>query len=374
MPHSKQYARELLRQRPHQTRALLEQRKYWDLTFLRIYLDDCDRVLFDDPMAGLEAAKVAPKLARLIPERRPYEWLHFTSESEKQHHRELLAKSQAVLGGAYRANACFAEAEAAYEEAGRICESGSVNPSFKADLSRRLAKLRSAQKRFGEALDLIDFSIGVYLGRKTVQLADALCAKGLILGESGRHSEAIPYFAKALSLVSGRRKSSLGARTFQSAVHNLAEATSRSCRSEDVIKALRYVKEAKRLLSKKRNSVNKHKLSWIEGRIVARLGSTRAAERLLLGAIKSLLRLGAVFEAALVALDLSEIYLRHGHWDELQQLAARTFDRFVALSSEAEAGAAFQLWMEGARMSTLTKANVLSARETIEVLARRKAP
>ncbi len=39
MPHSKSYARKLLRELPGRLETLLERNKYWDLTFLRLYLD-----------------------------------------------------------------------------------------------------------------------------------------------------------------------------------------------------------------------------------------------------------------------------------------------------------------------------------------------
>ena len=368
MPHSDQYAKELLRTKPLSLKTLLKQQKYWDLTFLRLYLDFCDSLLFEDPRSGLEAAKVAPKLAQRIPERRPYEWQHFTSTSEKQVHRELLARSYAVLGGANRANARFEEAAAAYNKAGEVCETGPVGLAVKANICKRLAGFKSALREFDEALDLVRFSIEIYREGDPVDLADALCTKGYVLGESGRHSEAVPCFARALKLVAGQRKSPRSERILKSGIHNLANAMSRSCQAEDVIQALRFVKEAKRLLSKKRDSISKHKLSWIEGRIVARLGSTRAAERLLLGVIEPMMKLGAVFEAALVALDLSAIYLRQGNWSALQVLAAETFERFVELSSEAEAIMALRLWNEGAQRSTLTSSSVQDTRETIESL------
>ncbi len=371
MPHSEHYAKELLRNRPGHPTALLEQRKYWDLTFLRLYLDHCDTLLFDNPKAGLQAAVVAPKLALLIPERRPYEWKEFTSESEKQQHRELLAKSQAVLGGAYRATARFEEADEAYAEVARICSTGPVCPTIRANLDKRLAKLRSAQRRFGEALNLIDSSIEIYKDTDTVYHADAILTKGYILFELGRFSESVPLFAEALFLAGDhRRVSSVAARTVYCAVHNLAETTARICSVDDIIVARRYVNQAKRFLSKKRASINKHKLSWIEGRIDGRLGSARAAERRFLGAIEPLLKLGAVFEAALVALDLSVIYFDHREWDQLKELAAATFERFRELSSDREAIAALRLWMDGARESTLTRAKILGTKDTIASLMR----
>ena len=374
MPHSEQYAKELLRNLSQRI-ELLERRKYWDLTVLRLYLDLCDRVLFDDPTAGLEAAQIAPELARLIPKRRPLDWERFSEESERRQHRELLAKSFAVLGGALRVAGEFEKAESSYEEALRVCESGTIGPTVKASIDKRLAKLRSAQRRFDEALNLLDSALEVFQGQDDVCFADALVTKGYVLCESGRLSEAIPHLAKALRLVGQKgKRDSLASRVFHSAVHNLAGATFLGCGSKDIILALGYVTEAKRSLAKKPNSINKHKLAWVEGRIAARLGSTRFAERLYLRAMKQLQKLGAPFDSALVALDLSLIYLQERQWVRLRELAALTAERFVEMSGNTEAVAALRLWAEGARMSTLSKAMILNAREAIENHVRRHPP
>ena len=374
MPLTEHYAKFLLRKLDGRTSTVLEHRKYWDLTFLRLYLDHCDEVLFDDPGAGLELAKVAPKLATQIPKQKPQEW-RYTAESEKREHRELTVRSHAVLGGAYRAGGRLQEAEDSYREARRMCASGPVGPTTRANLYKRLARLRSAQKRYDEALALIELAIELYRDRDQEYLADALLMKGYVLFEAGRNAASIPYFGEALRRTKpSPRSSSLVKRTFQSAVHNLAAAVSQSCGPDDVIIALRFVSEAKKFFSRKLSSINKHKLAWAEGRMAARLGSTRLAERRLLRAFKQLLRLGASLEAALVALDLSLIHHRHGEWVELEALAAETYTRFRELSSDTEALAALKLWRDGAGMRALSEANIVSARDKIELLVRKRRP
>ena len=368
MPLSEDYAKDLLRKLKGKTEIILEQEKYWDLTFLQVFLDRCDEVLFDDPRVGLELSKLAPRLAALIPRRRPHEW-QYVGEAEKRLHRELSVRSHAVLGGAYRAGARFEEADYAYRVARQICNSGPVRPEARANLYKRLARLRTAQKRYDDASKLIDFAIDVYRHRDQGYYADALLMKGYVLGESGCHAEAIPLFGEALLLAKPiRRSSSLVKRTFQSAVHNLANAVSRGCGPDDVIAAHRFVKEAKKFYVKKPSSINKHKLNWVEGRIVSRLGSTRLAERRFRGAVEQFLKLGAPLEAAFVSLDLAIIYLRHGQWDELGTLAVETYTSFYALSHDAEALAALKVCMDGAAERTLSEAKIVRARDAVERL------
>ncbi|MCP3957421.1 MAG: hypothetical protein GY719_06180 [bacterium] len=368
MPLTKAYAQDLLRKRPRETTVLLLERKYWDLTFLQVYLDECDRVVFDDdPKAGLELAEAAPKLALMIPKRRPFEWQQHASNAEKQLLRELLMTSHAVLGGAYRALGRFEDAEKAYAVACEICDSGPISPMAKANLYKRMSKLRSGQRRFDEALELVDYAVEVYRDEDPVIYADALNTKGYILGESKRNSEALQCFGQALKLSRPTRKnSSLAKGNFHSIVHNLAAASSEGCSDKDAIRALRYVRIAKRFLAKKRNSVAKQKLAWVEGRITATLGSTRYAERLLLRTLKAFLKLGAPFEAALVGLEVSVIYLQEGQWTKLRELAEDTYKRFRELSADKEAVATLKLWVEGAKKRTLSEASISSALSAIE--------
>ncbi len=369
MPFSESHARGLLREFPTRLETLLENRKYWDLTFLRLYLDRCDDVLFDDPKAGLELAEIAPRLARRIPEKCPEEW-RYVGDAEKQVHRELSVTSFGVLGGAYRAGARFTDANSAYRSGLRLAESGPIDPLVRANLDKRLAKLRSAQGRLSEAIELLDGAIEIYRERgDQLSQADALVTKGYVLIDSHRYSESIPYSSRGLALAKGkRRKSKLSDRIVHCATHNLAWALSEGCSPRDLSTALPLVIEAKKYQGKCRNSIAKEKLVWVEARIHAKFGCGRLAERRLLSARKKLFALGAPFEGALVGLELSVLYLQWREWPELEKVALETFEEFKALSGHKEATAALRVWVEGAEMQSLTKEGIRKLQATIEEL------
>ncbi len=367
MPHSVSHARKLLRKMPDRPGEILKRPNYWDLTFLRVYLDRCDHVLFNDPKAGFKMAELAVELAPLISDGSPHEWQVCASAAEKQQHLELRVRSIATLGGACRAAGKLRKADKVYRSALEVADAGQMSVPAKADLSMRLAKLRSAQGKFEVALELAAGAIGVFRNRDRIQWANALVTKGYVLGESSRHSEAIPFFAEALELIRpSRRASSRASRVFHSAVHNLASALSHGCYSEHVIQALPFLAEARKYFRGQRNSINKQKLVWVEARIHSRLACTADAERRFLSAYQKFLELGAPLEAALLGLELSLLYLKWREWTKLQEIAVATFEAVHALSMPAEELAALRLWVEGARMRSLTAESVRSARDSFE--------
>ncbi len=367
MPFSESHAKALLRVLPSRLETLLENRRYWDPTFLRVYLDHCDDVLFDHPRLGLEFAKIAPRLALLIPEKYPDEW-RWASDSVKQEHRELVVRSYALLGGALRVVARFRDADRAYREAARYADSGVISQLWRANLGKRLAKLRSAQGRFAEALKLIEPAIEIYRKQgDQVCYADALNTRGYVLGEARRFSEATRCFSEALVLSKGTRKTSkLAKRTVASAALNLAAAVIQGCLPDDVVRALRLVKQAKRYQGKRRNTMNQYRLTWVEARIHARLGCGRTAERRLVPTRRKFFELGAPFEAALVGLELSLLYWQWAEWPKVEKLALETFEEFEALSSHTEGTAALRLWVEGARKRSLNDESIRAIQTRIQ--------
>lgn len=367
MPFSESHAKSLLRNLPSRT-VILENRRYWDLTFLGVYLDHCDGVLFENPRLGLELAELAPELAVKVPEKSPEEW-KYMGAAEKQLHRELVVRSFAVWGGGLRATARFKDGERAYRLAYLHAETGPVSAAVKANLDKRFAKLRSAQGRFSEALELLDSALAYYSGGDPVRYADALNTKGYVLGEAGRYAEAVALFGEALILAKGtRRTSKLANRTVFCCAHNLAACVLERCGPDSLIAVLSLVIEAKRYQAKRRNAMNKQRLAWVEARIHARLGCERKAERLLIAARKKFVELGAPLEAALVSLERAVLYLHWAEWPRLTELALETFGEFRALSSHSEAIAALRVWVEGSQAGSLTTKRLREVQRTIESL------
>ena len=354
LPHSKKYGQKLIRELPADIDRLLEQPRYWDETFLDLYLDHCDEVLFRDPRKGLKLAELAPDLAEKVPKRR--------DRQSRLVRRELRVRSNAVHGGALRATGRLDEADEAYQAALRICGNGDVSALEEANLHHRLAVLRTTQRRFAESFELCQDAIETHrdFGHDGF-LGEALVILGVAYNESGRFEDAIPCFGEALQLTKNKTS-----RTYHAAIHNLALALTGTKDRASLKSALRYIREAKRRLRDHRRSLPKHKLTWIEGKLHVKIVLDLHAERLFRRARQGFLELGAPFELALVGLDLSLLLKREGRWPELEDLAAETFGRFRLLSADTESIAALSLWMDAVRAKKLDDEVVADVRLKLE--------
>ncbi len=367
MPHSEQWARRLLREMPANPEALLRNRKYADPVFLAFFLDHVEERIYRDPGAGLKLARVAPKLARLVPD-----------EDRQTEHREQLALAHAVLAGAYRATGRPSVAESEFVRALEIADSASVSPSVRAQLYRRLAVLRACQKRFTEALALADRSVETFGKLKDHHgLTIATTTRGFVLNESGRFHEAIRSHGEALRLAgeairrAGRKQPAAGIlRAHEAARINLALAASQVGSTHP---AQGYISAARRALRGKRRCIQRHRLRWIEGQVWLKAPHhLPRAKRAFQIARRGFLQLGAPWELALCSLDLATLYRAGERWAELEALAADTFGRFRELAADFEAIAALSLWVEAVEARRGVSAAIAAARETLE--ARKARP
>ncbi|MCP3959940.1 MAG: hypothetical protein GY719_19010 [bacterium] len=360
MPHSKKYAQKLLRELPVDVGTLLEQPRYWDETFLWLYLGHCDDVLYHHPEKGLKLAVLAPRLSELVPER---------SGSEGQRiHRELRVRSNAVYGGALRGAGTLDEAEAAFQTALQICEREDVPTLEESNLHHRLAVLRITQRKFDEAFELCRGAIKTYrTQRHDEYLGEALVIQGIAFSQSSQFAEAILHFGEALQLTKNKNT-----RTYHSAIHCLALAFTKTDDDGAVKSALRWIREAKRRLRNHRRSLPKHKLTWIEGMIYVKVCLERHGERLFWRAREGFLDVGAPFELALVGLSLSEVLCRQERWGDLKELAADTFGRFRLLSADTESIAVLSLWMDAVRAQKLEDQVIADVRQKLERRMRRQ--
>ena len=186
-------------------------------------------------------------------------------------------------------------------------------------------------------------------------LAAGYTVRGYVNIKLGLCSDGVRDFGKALSIIDPKKDPRRGEpiRVRYSAVHNLAYAISQNPSPESLGDLRFYLRRARKLVPAHRRSLPKYQLYWLEGLSLIKLGSGRRGERLLHRAQDGFREIGAHFELALVGLDISEIYREEERWDELEKLAGETYQRFGALSADAEAIAALKLWQDAVQLQKL---------------------
>ena len=96
------------------------------------------------------------------------------------------------------------------------------------------------------------------------------------------------------------------------------------------------------------------RLSWLRGKIAAGQGDTGTAERLFLETRDGFVRQGIGYDAAMVSLDLTRIYLKEGRTADVQRLAGEMVAIFEAQDVHRETMAALLLFQDAARREEVT--------------------
>ena len=363
MPHTQNHAQRLLRELepllPDGAEQVLNRPSYWDTGFCDLFFERTKELIFCDPQAGVTLAMVAPRLALAIPEEE--------GPCKRTEHRKRLVKAYGLLGTALRTAGCPQQAEGLFRTALRICDKERIAGECRAELYRRWAQLRSRQKRFSEAMELLDRGTRLSeIAGNEVGVGVALAIRGAVYAQARQFPEAVTALSEAL----GQYK--LAPRIEFSATHNLAYAVSEAT-YPDLDSASRHLRRARQLLGP-RKSVQKCKLYWVEGLIFIRRGRTDRAERLFRKAREGFLKFEAPYDIALVSLDLSALLRFERRWTVLEELTADTYRRFRELREDTEAMASLKLWIESAQNRALTEELISAVKTTIEQRMRRDPP
>ncbi len=354
MPHTTKHAARLMSELepylPDRAEQVLERSGYWDPGVFERYVERCEDTIFHDPPFGLKLAKVAPRYARTIPEE--------DSAEGRREARGRRVQAHALLGAANRALGRFARAEAAYQPALRICRRG-VPAAARADLYLKLAGLRSSQKRFETAKQLIDGALQIYeaKGDQSGRIL-ALAVRGTVYVMDQRFPEAVALLSELLG------KYRLAPRVDYSVIFNLANAVTETDDPENLDTALLHLQRAKQL-SGPRRTVKKGKLFCIEAKIHMRQDPKRG-ENLWKRALETFRRFEAVYEVALVGLELAALYRFQRRWPELEELASEIYQQFRELREDTETVAALRLWLDAIEARTLSEELLLEVRTQIE--------
>jgi tetratricopeptide (TPR) repeat protein len=253
---------------------------------------------------------------------------------------DLRARCLAELGNALRVSDDLDGADRALRSAVEESARGTQDPLLLVRIMDLTASLRGGQRRFGEALELLDAVYRLYESHGDCHNAGrALISKGIYTGCGDDPEEAVRLVSAGLAMINAAADPKL----VISAVHNLIGFLADCGRFREAQRLLRKTRQA---YFAEGDRLNLIKLRWLEGRISAGLGHLRRAEQSLLEARRELESTGLEYHTALVSLDLAAVWLGQGKTTETRKLVEELVATFRARRIARETLAALVLLKE----------------------------
>jgi tetratricopeptide (TPR) repeat protein len=215
------------------------------------------------------------------------------------------------------------------------------------------ASLRIAQRRFPEAFALLDRIYAIHERgdrpeHKDAHLAGrALVIKALALAEMNEPEKSIELLERAEGLVEMERDP----RLVLCLRHNLLWDLTTAERHEDAASRLPGVVALCRELG---NPLDLIRLRWAEGKIAAGLGRTEEAMQILRELRQDFIDRDMAYDAALVTLELTELYARNGCAAEVKELSLQMAGIFHSQDVPREALAALLFFQKAAQRERVT--------------------
>lgn len=215
------------------------------------------------------------------------------------------------------------------------------------------ASLRIAQRRFQEAFELLDRMYAIHAQGDRPEHRDAhlagraLLKKALALSEMNEPEQSIELLERAEPMLDLRRDP----RLVLCLRHNLLWDLTTVERYADAESRLPGVEALCRELG---NPLDLIRLRWAEGRIAAGQGHTEEAIHLLRGLREEFVEREMAFDAALVTLELTELYARQGSTAEVKELSIEMAGIFQAQDVPREALAALLFFQKAAERERAT--------------------
>ena len=267
---------------------------------------------------------------------------------------QLRSLAWASLGNAHKAQGDLPGAERCIEMADTWWAAGTQGTEdalgYEPILLYLKAPLRTAQRRFAEALELLDQAAELFLHGEypDPHLAGrSFIKKSVAYIDMADTASAIEALKKANGLIDPEREP----RLLLCVRHNLADTLSKAGHHREAASLLPALKE---LAATHGRAKDRLRLDWIEGRVAAGLGDHDRARQLLAKIRQTFLAESNAFDAALVSLDLSISYLAEGKSAEVRELADEMVTVFRDQAVAREPLAALLLFQEAARQETAT--------------------
>ncbi len=253
---------------------------------------------------------------------------------------DLRARAFAELSNAHRVADDLEAGERMLRRAVEWSSRGTRDPLLLARIMRLAASLRGAQRRFSEALALLDAVYQIYeRNGDRSNAARALLSKGIFTGYDNDPEGAIRYLTAGLTMINPATDPKL----VLSSIHNLIGFLADCGRFQE---AHRLLQRARRAYFAEGDRLNLIKLRWLEGRIATGLGELDRAEEALGEAQRAFEEIGLSYHVALVSLDLATVLLEKGKTREVRRIVEETVTIFRSRRIAREALAALLLLRE----------------------------
>lgn len=281
---------------------------------------------------------------------------------------DLKARAWAERGNARRVTDDLQGAEADLARALERAGTGTGDPRLLARLMDLTASLRTDQRRFDEAFQLLDWVHALHLelgesheaGRALISKSNA-AAYALDLGE------AVRLLAQGLALIDADRDPRLAL----AAVHNLL---SHLVDAGQLAEASRLFGESRALYASYGGRLERLKARWLEGRISSGLDDSAGAERAFQEVRLGFAEADLPYDMALVSLDLAALWLEQGRNREIQLLLDETVAIFRARGIRREAVGALLMLREAFERERATEVLLRTVASELQRLESEPAP
>ncbi len=306
--------------------------------FCQLLLKQSLEAAFEDPARAVNFADLAVKISQYLDDAYDPYWV-----------LDLRAKASAYLGNARRVLGELRSAESAFRDAqGFLAESMTGNTQVEAEVLDLKASLRKDQRRFEEAIELLDRAFALHAEQDDRhRMGRTLIIKAKVLEESGELGRAIELLPSAIEMITEEREP----RLLVYGRYNLILCLTTAGRHEEAARLLPGVRE---LLGRIAKPLDLVRLRWTEGRIALGLGNLELAETALREVQQEFFNYHMGYDAALVSLDLAVLYANEGRTQELKQLAVELMPVFESRDVHREAIAALLMFQHAAEEERLT--------------------
>lgn len=331
----RQLVETLREESPERRKALIEESpECREPLFCEILCLESERLCLTDPRKGADLAELAVFAAGKL--------------SDEEARAGYLSYAYAHLGHARRVRGDLRGAEGAFECGARHWNPEGEEPSA-ADAGWILAlkaSLRIAQRRLPEAWDLL--SRARERSRDSLLEARVLVSMSRVLEEQGEWEAAIAKLHEAEPYADPERDP----RLVLCIRHNLTWLLTLAGRHGE---ARTRLPEAIELCRRLGSILDRVRLRWVEGRILAEAGEAEKAIRIFGGVRAEFLSRDMGYDAALVSLEMAAVYAREGRTAEVKALARHMVPIFQSQDVHREALAALALFRQAAEAEKATE-------------------